>query len=291
MALHVVGLLCIGTLTVFTAGALQHYRFGVFRQAAELRNANAELRRANQALATADGAKTQVLAHVSHELRTPLSVMIGYSDLAREGVFGELSPALRETIDRIYASSRMLLRLANDLLDLSRLQANKIDLHMGPVRLAPLCSEATALLPDLLGDKPIELRSNVPEEEEVCADRDRLHQILVNLLTNAAKFTREGSIELRARAENEATEVIEVIDTGVGIPLGEQESIFQLFQRGSLTVQVGGTGIGLTLSRQLTEAMGGRLTVTSTPGSGSTFAVHLQRPTAATGTANPAMPL
>jgi signal transduction histidine kinase len=276
--LHVIGLLCIGSVTVLSAAALQRYRFGVFRQAAELRSANSDLQQANRALAAADVAKTQMLANVSHELRTPLSVMIGYSGLIRDGTFGELSPALRETIDRIYANSQTLLGLANDLLDLSRLQANKIDLHLEPVPLAPLCAEAVACLPELLRDKPVKLRSDVPARAEVFADRDRLRQVLVNLLTNAAKFTQEGQIELRARVLNENTGIVEVADTGVGIAPDEQESIFELFRRGSQCGQVGGAGIGLALSRQLTEAMGGRLTVSSTLGKGATFTVHLPRP-------------
>src|SRR5262249_46953890 len=162
MLMQVIGSICIGILTVLSAAALQRFRYGLFHQTAVLRETNAQLEGANRALAVADEAKTQVLASVSHELRTPLSVMIGYSDLVREGVFGEPSPPLRETVERIRTNSEMLLNLANDLLDLSRLQANKMDLHMTSFRLAPLCAEASASLPELLRNKPVELNSRVP---------------------------------------------------------------------------------------------------------------------------------
>lgn len=277
VALHIIGLACICTATVLSAAALERYRHGLFRQTAELRNANVELQHANRALAAADEAKTRFLANVSHELRTPLSVMIGYADMARDGAFGELSPELHDGIGRIRANSDHLLNLAGDLLDLSRLQANQIDFHLQQVALAPLCAEAAAFTPTLLHDKPVELVCSVADDVSVYADRDRLRQVLINLLTNAAKFTRRGRIDIRTRAGEHGTEIVEVSDTGIGIPPAELQSIFQPFRRGSHTAHIGGTGIGLALSRQLTEAMGGHLSVASALGRGSTFAIMLPR--------------
>jgi signal transduction histidine kinase len=116
---------------------------------------------------------------------------------------------------------------------------------------------------------------SVTNDVHVRADRDRLRQVLINLLTNAAKFTRQGRIDVRARLGGNGTAIVEVADTGMGIPADELQSIFQPFHRGSHTADIGGTGIGLALSRQLTEAMGGRLSVASTLGHGSTFAIEL----------------
>jgi signal transduction histidine kinase len=275
VALHIIGLACISTTTILSAAALERYRHGLFRQAAELRQANVELQQANYALAAADDAKTRFLANVSHELRTPLAVMIGYADMVRDGAFGELSTELRDGIGRIRANSDLLLNLASDLLDLSRVEANQIQFHLQDVALAPLCAEATAFTPELLGNKPVEVVCTVPDDALVYADRDRLRQVLINLLSNAAKFTRKGRIDVRARRGNDGTEIVEIVDTGIGIPTAELQSIFQPFRRGSHTSDIGGTGIGLALSRQLTEAMGGRLSVASTLGRGSTFAIEL----------------
>lgn len=274
VALHIIGLACISLATVLSAAALEHYRFGLFRQTSELRQANSELQKANQALAVADEAKSRFLANVSHELRTPLAVMIGYLDIVRDGAYGDLSEGLHDAVDRIRDNADLLLNLASDLLDLSRVEANQIDFNLQQVQLAPLCVEATAYTPELLRDKPVEVVCNVPDDLLVYADRDRLRQVLINLLTNAAKFTREGRIDVRSRRGPDGVE-IEVADTGIGIPAAELQSIFKPFCRGSHTTDIRGTGIGLALSRQLTEAMGGRLSVVSTFGRGSTFAIAL----------------
>jgi signal transduction histidine kinase len=275
VSLQIIGLACISIATVLSAAALEQYRFGSFRHTAELRHANGELQQANRALAAADDAKNRFLANVSHELRTPLAVMIGYADMVRDGAFGALSTDLHDAIGRIRANSDLLLNLAGDLLDLSRVQTNRIDFNLQDLALAPLCAEATAFTPDLLRDKAVEVVCNVDHDVRVHADRDRLRQVLINLLTNAAKFTRQGRIDVRARRGQNGTAIVEVTDTGIGIPPDELQSIFQPFQRGSHTADIGGTGIGLALSRQLTEAMGGRLSVASTFGRGSTFAVEL----------------
>jgi signal transduction histidine kinase len=275
--LHAVGLFCIGSLSVVSAMALERYRAAMFFQADALRGANAELQRANEALAAADHAKTQLLANVSHEMRNPIGVTLGYVELIRDGAFGEIPPALAETIDRLHDNAEMLLTLANDLLDLSRLQANRIDLQLEPVKLGPLCTEAARFAPPLLANKAVTLVCAVADDAEVYADPARLRQVLVNLLTNAAKFTDAGQISVRTRTLDDDTQIVEISDTGIGIPLSELHSIFEPFRRGSQAGHIGGAGIGLALSRQLTEAMGGTLTVVSAPGKGSTFAVQLRR--------------
>ena len=261
VGLHLLGLGTAVLLTVGGAIFLEQYRFSVFRQAEELRRVNE--------------AKTQLLANVSHELRTPLNVVIGYQQLLTEGAFGDLPPAAQDTMSRVMAYSRMLLTLIDDFLDLSRLEKQRLTLRMEPIELRGLCAEVGALIEPLLRDKQVQFRCYINNGEVAYADRDRLRQVLLNLLTNAIKFTDRGSIELRSHRPEQQRLVIEVEDTGVGIAAAEQEAIFQPFRRGAQSMHVRGVGIGLALSRQLTEAMGGRLSVSSTPGHGSTFSIQL----------------
>jgi signal transduction histidine kinase len=269
VGLSLLGLICVSGFTVGTTVFLERYRFDVFRQAAELRRANA-------ALVSANRAKTEFLANVSHELRTPLNVMLGYAELLRDGTFGDLAPPARDALQRMLNSAQMLLALVDDFLDLSRLESQGLGLRVEPVALAPLCREAAALIEPLLRGKPVALACEVGDDERVAADPKRLRQVFVNLLSNAAKFTHQGRIDVRAHARDGAT-VVEIADTGVGIPPDEQQTIFEPFQRGAHAAHISGVGIGLWLSRQLVEAMGGTVTVRSAPGRGSTFAVQLRR--------------
>jgi signal transduction histidine kinase len=131
VSLQIIGLGCISMATILSAAALERYRHGLFRHTAELRRANRDLQLANQALAAADDAKSRFLANVSHEIRTPLAVMIGYADMVRDGAFGALSAELHDAIGRMRANADLLLNLSGDLLDLSRLQANRIDFSEG----------------------------------------------------------------------------------------------------------------------------------------------------------------
>jgi signal transduction histidine kinase len=274
---HVITLTTIGALTVGSAAFLDRFRFGYVRQAAALRRTNAALAASNRALQEADRAKTEFLASISHELRTPLNVTMGYQQLLQEGTFGTLPDSAQEPLGRVLSSLRMLLALVNDFLDLSRLETRRLPLRIVPIELAPLCREVLSWIEPLVHGKPIALACDVPADAVALADAERLRQVLVNLLSNAAKFTERGRIALRARPEPDAI-VLEVADTGVGIPAGEQAVIFEPFRRGSHAQRFGGVGIGLALSRQLAEAMGGTIAVASEPGAGATFAVRLRRP-------------
>jgi signal transduction histidine kinase len=169
----------------------------------------------------------------------------------------------------------MLTRLINDFLDLSRLEANKLAMHLETVRLAPICAEAVELVSGQVKGKPIEVLQSVPPDANVYADRDRVRQILANLLSNAIKFTERGQVEIKLRGQSDGVVAIDVSDSGVGIPTEEQAIIFEPFRRGSQAGMVGGVGIGLALSRQLAEAMGGTVGVSSRVGHGSTFSVTL----------------
>jgi len=271
----VIGLAAIGVLSVAGADRLERYRFSTFRQAAELAEMNNELTRANEALSEANRAKAQCLANVSHEFRTPLNAIIGFAQLAQEGTLGEVPVEAREALDRVLTNSWMLLGLVNDFLDFARLEANRLTLRMERVAVSPLCAEVADLVEPLLSGKPVQFACRPTANFVVRADRARLRQVLVNLLTNATKFTDRGEVCVSAHRLDDGWGVIEVSDTGCGIPYPELELIFEPFRRGSTTEHVGGVGIGLALSRQLAEAMGGALMVTSEPGVGSTFKVCL----------------
>jgi signal transduction histidine kinase len=268
LSLNALGLISIGGMTVGNALFLERHRFAFFRQAADLR-------RANSSLAEANRAQTQFLANVSHELRTPLNAMLGYLDLLPEGTFGAFPRDCQEPLGRVAANARMLLRLTNDFLDLARLEAKRLSLQIETVPLVPVCGEAIELVSPGMRGKALDLISDVPDSLTVRADRDRLRQVLVNLLSNAIKFTESGTVNLRAHRNGDSTVSIDIADTGVGIAASEREAIFEPFRRGSRGTAAGGVGIGLALSRQLTEAMGGEMMVESVAGRGSTFSVRL----------------
>ncbi len=261
-----VGLAGIGILSLMGAHFQSQYRRRLLRQAEELRAANEALRRANRA-------KNDFIAHVSHELRTLLSVVMGYTDLLLDDSYGDLG-AFREPIEKIDRAAAQLHRLINDLIDLSRIEAGRLHLEITDVPLAPLVQEIGALAEALLRGRPVRFVTNGTSGLAVRADAHRLRQILVNLVTNAAKYTETGTIELRAGAQGNSV-VIEVADTGIGIPAHEQQAIFEPFYRGSGRTRSGGAGLGLSLSAKLAALMGGRITVASTPGAGSVFRVHL----------------
>jgi signal transduction histidine kinase len=268
LGLNMLGLILIGAVTVGTAAFLAQHRLGFFRQ-------TAALKRVNAALENASRTKTEFLADVSHELRTPLNVMIGYLQMLEEHAFGVLPSDATEPIARMRQSADMLLGLVNDFLDLSRLESRQLKLHREAVDVALLLAEVAGLVQPLLRGKPVDLVVERTEGLTVCADRNRLRQVLVNLLANAAKFTREGRIELRAHRLDTEQVSVEVSDTGPGIAEEEHATIFEPYRRGAGTSQFGGVGIGLALSRQLTEAMGGSMKVESAPGRGATFSVCL----------------
>jgi signal transduction histidine kinase len=268
VGLNLLGLGMIAGLSVAAAAISERRRFELLRQTAELESANA-------ALAETNRAKTQFLANVSHELRTPLDAMIGYLQLIQEETFGPVPRTLAEPLERVRRNTGMLTRLINDFLDLSRLEANKLAMHLETVRLAPICAEAVELVSGQVKGKPIEVLQSVPPDANVYADRDRVRQILANLLSNAIKFTERGQVEIKLRGQSDGVVAIDVSDSGVGIPTEEQAIIFEPFRRGSQAGMVGGVGIGLALSRQLAEAMGGTVGVSSRVGHGSTFSVTL----------------
>jgi signal transduction histidine kinase len=235
-------------------------------QTARLTALNLELQRANQH-------KAEFLANMSHELRTPLNSILGFSQLLLEGDGGVLTGDQRQDVDIIAQNGQHLLALINDLLDISKLEAGKAQLHRGEVEVEPLISECVESVRSLAKTKKLDLSANVSAEVgRVFADGPKLKQVLLNLLGNAIKFTETGSV--RITAERQGAELrVSVRDTGIGVPVEDAERIFESFQQGKsgISGKYQGTGLGLAICRQLVEMHGGRIWVKSTAGQGSTF--------------------
>jgi PAS domain S-box-containing protein len=229
----------------------------------------------------ADRLKSQFLANMSHELRTPLNSIIGFSRVILKGIDGPITDPQEQDLNAIYNAGQHLLGLINNILDISKIEAGKMELAFTDVDLSEIIRGVMATAVGLVKDKPIELITDIPEQLPfVQADNIRIRQVLLNLVSNAAKFTEEGHIGVSARtiqrgSRNEV--VIAVFDTGPGIDQEDQERIFEPFSQvdASPTRKTGGTGLGLSISRHLVELHGGVIWVESIPDEGSTFAFTL----------------
>ncbi|TEU14370.1 MAG: GAF domain-containing protein [Anaerolineales bacterium] len=236
-----------------------------------------ELQKTAEQLKEMDRLKTQFLANMSHELRTPLNSIIGFSRVILKGIDGPINEQQRDDLTSIYNNGQHLLGMINDILDISKIEAGKMELIFEPVDVQQIISGVMSTAIALVRDKPIELEQEVaPNLPIVRADGTRLRQVILNLLSNAAKFTEEGQITLRAWADEEQI-TISVEDTGIGILPEHQATIFEEFRQvdASTTRRTGGTGLGLAISRHFVEMQGGRLWVESEPGVGSTFTFTL----------------
>ncbi len=240
-----------------------------------------QLREAIGELHSASEAKADLLANVSHELRTPLTAILGFSEMLVSGEDGPLNPLQQEDAATILSNSRRLLELIDDLIDISRIESNRLELEIRPVSMNLLLTAVVEELRPLAGAKGISLTFQ-PAVGDVVVDGDevRLHEVFVNLLSNALKFTRpDGTVQVAAdvlpSAEPPGQQVrIDVVDTGIGIPADEYERIFEKFHQ-IAGLEYPGTGLGLAISRQLVARHGGSLTVESTVGLGSRFSVVL----------------
>ncbi len=240
-------------------------------------------RRALQDMRRADELKSQFLASMSHELRTPLNSIIGFSRVILKGIDGPINDLQRQDLEAIYNAGQHLLGLINDILDLSKIEAGKMELNFAEVDVGQMVRDVLTTAQALVKDKPVRLEVDIePDLPTLRVDPKRLRQILLNLLSNAAKFTKEGYIRVRAYREVDPltayTEVIIAVeDTGPGIAPEHLERLFQPFYQvdNTLTREVGGTGLGLAITRNLVELHGGRIWVESEVGRGSTFFVAL----------------
>ena len=239
-----------------------------------------EIEEKGRQLAEASQHKSQFLASMSHELRTPLNAIIGLTEMMVTNAARFGTEKAQEPLRRVNAAGTHLLGLINEVLDLSKIEAGKLELNSEPVNLARLIDEVIGTAGQLAEKNKNRL---VVEAQEnlgpLTADPMRLKQILLNLLSNACKFTKEGEVALRVRKVADGRDWIElaVADTGIGLTAEQQAKLFQDFtQADSLTARrYGGTGLGLALSRKLARMMGGDVTVASEPGKGSVFTVRL----------------
>jgi signal transduction histidine kinase len=244
----------------------------------ELEERNRQLEWQRQELERAYRLKSEFLASMSHELRTPINALLGYASLLRDRIYGELTPRQDEALQRMYAASQHLLELVNDVLDLAKIEAGKMPIHVEPVELKELIRDLSQTIEPMVRRKQLQLRIEFETELPVLeTDGTKVKQILLNLLSNAVKFTHEGEVELRARRCGEGEVELVVRDSGIGIAPEDMEKIFEDFRQvdQSSTREYGGTGLGLSITKKLLSLLNGSIRVDSAPGEGSTFVVRL----------------
>ena len=260
-------------------GRTRQMEVEVLARSRELAASNSQLREANARLGELDAAKTAFFNNVSHEFRTPLTLMLGpLEECLAEGA-ARMPPEQRARIEMAHANALRLLKLVNTLLDFSRLEANRLEARFAPVDLAALTAELTGMFQSAVTKGGLRLTIDCPPlSQPVFADRDMWEKIVTNLVSNAFKFTLQGEIAVRMR-ELDHEVVMEVADTGAGIPEAELPRLFERFHRvpGTMGRTFEGTGIGLSLVRELTELHGGRVSVESVAGKGSTFRVTIPK--------------
>ncbi|MEO7082831.1 MAG: ATP-binding protein [Gemmatimonadaceae bacterium] len=244
---------------------------------ADLAEQNARLQWQSQEVERANRLKSEFLASMSHELRTPINALIGYSALLLDGVLGDVNPKQRDALSRGRAAAEHLLELINDILDLAKIEAGKMPLHLEDVSLRDVILEVTQQIEPMVRKKQLEFIIEVaPDCPPIHSDRTKIKQVLLNLLSNAVKFTNRGRVSVEARAEAEGVR-IDVVDTGIGIRANDLQAIWEDFRQvdQSRTREFGGTGLGLSITRKLLERLGGSVAVQSNYGDGSKFSVYL----------------
>lgn len=232
----------------------------------QLRETNAQLSRASQF-------KSDFLAKMSHQLRTPLTAIIGFCEVLLGGMDGELKPEQTEDVTQIHKSGFVLLELVNDILDLSKIEAGKIEIAIKDVELQEVVDQVITTLVNIAESKALRLAAELsPATEVVKADPGRLREVLTNLVSNAIKFTSAGSVTITSAARDGMAE-ISVNDTGIGIAVEARDRIFEEFKQANdqISRTYGGTGLGLSIARRLVELQGGRMGVDSVLGKGSRF--------------------
>ena len=253
---------------------------GLNMMAEELAAVTSQFQQARDEALEASSVKSQFLASMSHELRTPLNAVIGYAELVREDADLEGLSQIAEDADKILSASRHLLSLISDILDLSKIEAGKIELSLETFPLEALLSELHDTLAPLVSERHNTLELDFAGAQGlITSDRLRLQQILINLLSNANKFTRNGSIRFVVERHPDSSSLSFCVeDTGVGIAKERLDAIFDPFTQedGSTTRRFGGTGLGLAISKRLAEMLGGDIEVSSTPGHGSRFTLTIK---------------
>lgn len=242
-----------------------------------VRERTTELERARDEALAATQAKSEFLARMSHELRTPLNSIIGFTSIVKQGGAGTINEVQANQLGIVYSSARHLLSLINDVLDLSKVEARKVELNKTRFEINPLFQELAEVMQPQAGTKGLQLNvDSCSDPQYLYTDRGRLYQILLNLLGNAVKFTEQGSVGLTCKRNGEQV-MISVSDTGIGIERHLQDHIFDPFTQADAgdNRDHEGTGLGLAIVRQFTELLGGHVELQSEPGQGSTFTIIL----------------
>ncbi len=219
--------------------------------------------------------RSRFFASLSHELRTPINAVIGYNHLLQEKIFGQLNERQTEALEKANRSAQHLLELVDDILDISKIEAGKMEIADEEVDLSSLIRDTATSIQLQAQEKGIDLEVQTPPALEVRTDPARVRQIVLNLLSNAVKFTDEGSVQLRLERADDSRVRLEVVDTGPGIDPEDVDRIFDEFEQARSGSGKAGTGLGLAISRRLAELLGGGLHVESQPGQGSTFTLTL----------------
>jgi signal transduction histidine kinase len=239
----------------------------------EQRTAARQLEALNTQLARASQAKSEFLANMSHELRTPMNAILGFTEMILDGIYGDVPAEVRGPIEDVRTCGQQLLRLINDVLDLSKIEAGRMELSLGDYSVQEVVETARTSLRALAEEKGLELTAQVQPDVPVAhGDGKRIAQCLINLVGNALKFTRQGRVAIRAHLDGDDV-VYSVEDTGIGIPADQLDQIFGEFRQvdASISREFGGTGLGLSITKTFVELHGGRIWVESEPGRGSTF--------------------
>ena len=242
----------------------------------DLNSTTKDLTSANESLLELDHMKSMFIASTSHELRTPLNSIIGFSSILLEGWMGEINPEQKEQLQLIHTAGNQLLALINDIIDISKIEAGKLEIDIQEFRLEEVIDEAVSLVKNDIDEKGLDLEMEI-EATTITSDKRRLLQCLINLLSNAVKFTDKGMIALNAKTINSMTN-ISITDTGTGIMPDDINKLFGPFVRleSSLSAKTQGTGLGLYLTKKLTEdVLDGTVGVTSEYGTGSTFTINI----------------
>lgn len=254
---------------------------------ADLAEQNIRLQWQSRELEKANRLKSQFLASMSHELRTPINALIGYTALMLDRIYGDITEKQEEGLSRIQAAAHHLLALINDILDLAKIEAGRMPLHLDEVPLQDIVREINVQIDPLIKKKKLTYRWEVPPQPIMMyTDRTKVKQILLNLLSNAVKFTHAGGVTMSATIQGDMVR-IDVADTGIGIRGDDLEAIWEDFRQvdQSRTREFGGTGLGLSITRKLVGALGGQVTLQSQYGNGSTFTVTIPLRTDARGEA------
>jgi signal transduction histidine kinase len=246
---------------------------------ADIAQQNELLRRQAIELEQASALKSQFLANMSHEFRTPLNAMLGYTSMLLQGVAGDLEQPVKRQLGRIESNGRHLLTIINEILDISRIEAGRMPLQLSTFKILELVGEVKAELEPIIIRSKLNITLDLPKDlRPITSDRQKVKQILLNLLSNALKFTHHGGVTIAARQQlKERTMTLSVTDTGIGIASADQERVFEDFRQldNSPTRPYGGTGLGLSICRRLAQMIDGEITLQSQVGKGSTFMLTL----------------